>query len=481
VNAALALYALRAARPRQLAGRALRPIRRRRFPATRPASLRRVEGAWASPAFAHADSVIGDGAIDVLGLRVPFPPASWVLPGEPRLRQFHLHYGEEALGWARRGDAAAARRAMEAWIRANPPRAGDAWHPYVVSQRLGNWIGACSLVSDAVTAEIAESVARQARYLARNVEDDILGNHVIANGRALVLAGVALGDASLARRGDEVLRREVPEQVLPDGGHHERSPVYHLLVLRDLLDARAAASVDHLDDAIERMSRFAAALRRPDGLPAPFNDAPLELAPALELPDPAAGTTVFPDTGYAVVRAGGTWLAFDCGPPCPPHLPPHAHADVLSFQLWQDGQPVVVDPGTSTYEAGTERDGERSTRAHSTVTVDGRDQFELWGAFRSGPLPRVRLLEELEAEVRYDDVVHRRRVVIGDEVVVEDDVHASGRVEARLPLARRLEVDADDWEQGTLAARLYEREPIPVAVRYGTERAWRLPRLPSHP
>jgi len=34
---------------------------------------------------------------------------------------------------------------------------------------------------------------------------------------------------------------------------------------------------------------------------------------------------------------------------------------------------------------GEDRDWFRSTRAHSTVTIDGLDQFRLWGAFRAGP------------------------------------------------------------------------------------------------
>jgi len=32
------------------------------------------------------------------------------------------------------------------------------------------------------------------------------------------------------------VRRELEEQILPDGGHFERSPMYHAMVLEDLLD-----------------------------------------------------------------------------------------------------------------------------------------------------------------------------------------------------------------------------------------------------
>ena len=75
-------------------------------------------------------------------------------------------------------------------------------------------------------------------------------------------------------------------------------------------------------------------------------------------------------------------LVADVGPPCPPDLPAHAHADCLSFELAIDGKRTIVDSGTSTYAPGERRQYERSTRAHNTVEVDGADQSEVWGTFR---------------------------------------------------------------------------------------------------
>ena len=483
-RAGLYLHALRVAELRQLGARVARPVRRRRFPAATRASLTPVAGGvefWRSPAFARADLVAGDGEVDVLGASVRFPPADWELPGEPRLCRFHLQYGDEVLGWARQGDVGRAREAVAAWIDANPPRPGDAWHPYVVSQRIGNWVAASSLAPELATAELAGSLARQAAYLSRNLERDVLGNHLIANARALVLAGRALEDDALLARGLAVLRGEVPRQVLSDGGHYERSPLYHDLVLRDLLEIRHATGTGEHDDAIARMSVFSSALRRPDGLPAPFNDAMLELAPELGLPPAGPGTAVFEETGYVVVRTGATWLAFDCGPPSPAFLPAHAHADALSIQLWHDGRPVVHDPGTFTYEPGAERDWFRSTRAHATASAGGRDQFALWGAFRSGPLPRVRLVSTspLVAEASYGGIRHHRELALtASELTIADRMSGTDVVEARLPLETRAGIDADEWESAWLSERLFERRELPVAVRrYQGEGDW-LIRLP---
>ena len=80
----------------------------------------------------------------------------------------------------------------------------------------------------------------------------------------------------------------------------------------------------------------------------------------------------------------------DAGPIGPDYLPAHAHGDIFSFELSLDGRRVVVDGGTSTYEAGAERDWVRSTRAHNTVEIAGADQCEFFGAFRVGRRGRPR-------------------------------------------------------------------------------------------
>jgi hypothetical protein len=466
----LYLDALRTVRARQLAARTLRPINRRRtYASPKPREMQPVErGAalWRSAMFSTADEAaeqLPAGSLNVLGLVVPYPPPDWTPTNLERLRRFHLHYGEEILGCARRSGAAylnAARGGLESWIASNPPGKGDGWHPYPLSTRIGNWIAATSLEPALANEIVSESLWRQLVYLERNIENELLGNHVIRNARALVLGGSAFADERLAAGGLALLERELPEQVLPDGGHYERSPVYHAIVLRDLLEIRAAVDVSDFDPVIERMKDFAAALARPDGSLAPFNDAPLNLPPNLReaLPRHLAGVVLFPETGYAVVRDPGVlWLAFDCGQAAPSFLPPHAHADGLSFQLWVDDKALVVDPGMSTYESGSERDWFRGTRAHATASVDGLDQFDLWGAFRASRIASVELLEasgsekegSMVAELRgfpcvKGGVRHRRRLAWSPQTVeIEDELEGRGRhlVESVLPFAPGVDVE----------------------------------------
>jgi len=449
VKPSLLVHALRTAQPRQLRARALRPLRRRQLGAGTPPPFAPLDAPvplWRSPAF-QSQALAGAGS--------------------ERLRGFHAHYGEEVLTAAREGDEVSAQRLLSEWIERNPARPSDAWHPYTTSTRAGNWIAALSLLPELETQPVRESLWRQLVVLGRNVEDDVLGNHVIRNARALVLGGAAFGAAAMLEQGVRLLERELPVQVLPDGGHYERSPVYHLVVLGDLLEVRAAVDVPGLGGAIERMRGFAAGLARPDGAPALFNDGGLDLAPSLDLPVADDGLSIYADTGYAILRTPRVWLAFDCGPPSPPYLPAHAHADALSFQLWVDGSPVVVDPGTFTYEPGAQRDWFRGTRAHSTVAIDG-DQFELWGAFRSGPLPRVELLEASEQELAAattgrTGVRHERRIRLdAGELTIVDRLEGGGSrlIESSLPLAPGIEPGVS-----ALGSRPARREPRPLSER----------------
>jgi hypothetical protein len=445
---------LRNARARQLRARLERPIRRRIFPSGTATSLRPLDGAaelWRSTAFAAAHDV---------------------LPGS-RLAGFQSHYGEDVLAAARVGDALRARELIGAWLRANPPRSGDPWHPYTVSTRVGNWVAAATLLPQLADSELATAVHRHAGRLLANVEDDVLGNHVIRNARGLALAGASLGDDRFTAAARSLLQRELPGQVLADGGHYERSPAYHRVVMRDLMEIALSSVWPEVDDALSRMGAFAAASTRPDGAPAQFNDGAVDLAPSLEVAAPPAGVALFPDSGYAFVRDDDLWLAFDCGDPSPRYLPPHAHADILSFQLWHRGRPLVVDPGTYTYKAGDDRQWFRGTAAHSTIALDGRDQLELWGAFRGSLFPRVHAIEAtgpraLSGAVRWrNGVVHRRTITWdADYVRVADELLGDGvhRVRSTLPLGSGA-VDA------TASGANASRAPAWLSERFGEKRA----------
>lgn len=87
----------------------------------------------------------------------------------------------------------------------------------------------------------------------------------------------------------------------------------------------------------------------------------------------------------------------------------HGHADALSFQIFVDGQPVFVDPGTYIYHCDLEsRNAFRRTENHNTVCVNSKDQSEMLGAFLWGKKAECELISYVEdrnqvvLEVKHD-------------------------------------------------------------------------------
>lgn len=354
--------------------------------------------------------------------------ASWESMSQDRLWLYHLNYFDflnlDLHAASHRARLSTALEIACDWISSNPTGRETGWEPYPLSLRIVNWLkflirnrSACEGTArcGAATRMLA-SLRVQTLALERRLEVDLRANHLLKNAKALIFSGMLLEcveNASWRGKGEALLRRELREQVLTDGGHFERSPMYHAQVLDDLLDlAELSGSCDEagalramLAAPIASMAAFLRGVVHPDGEIPLFNDSTCGLAPAacdvLERAmrmNPHSGRRAgelgfFPETGYAVLRsdadAAGDCLIFDCGPLGPAYQPGHGHCDALSYELSLAGQRVVTDTGVSTYARCAVRSYERSTAAHNTIRIDGEEQAEVWSSFRTGRRPRV--------------------------------------------------------------------------------------------
>jgi Heparinase II/III-like protein/Heparinase II/III N-terminus len=102
---------------------------------------------------------------------------------------------------------------------------------------------------------------------------------------------------------------------------------------------------------------------------------------------PKGRTSHFPAAGVTILRAATdtpdeVWCRLDHGPHGFLSTAAHAHADALSIELRVGGQEVLVDPGTYCYHGEKPwRDYFRSTLAHNTLQIAGRDQATAAGPF----------------------------------------------------------------------------------------------------
>lgn len=333
----------------------------------------------------------------------------WNDPCHPRLWLYHLHYFDDltAVDACERSDWHQAL--VERWVRENSPGHGAGWEPYPTSRRMANWIK-WHLVHGELSEEAIGSLATQARWLERRLEYHLLGNHLLANAKALAFAGLFFEGREgerWYRSGMRILEREVQEQILDDGGHFERAPMYHHLVFEDLLDlvnlcrAYNVSVPEWLIAPLSKMFRWADGMLHPDGDIAFFNDAAFGMAPGFSgLVDYAGrlgvkisgwheGSGLLKVSGYARLEGGDYTALVDVAPVGPDYLPGHAHADTLSLELSASRRRLLVNSGTSEYEPGPERERQRGTAAHNTVRVDRTDSSEMWAAFRVGRRARV--------------------------------------------------------------------------------------------
>lgn len=406
---ALYFHTLRHVKPVQVLGRLLFRLRRPRPDLSAGPPVRMSPDSWQQPP-CRRPSMLAPGMFRFLNEDGALPPGSdWSSAHRSRLWLYNLHYFDDLNAAAAPERVQWHRDLVTRWVAENAPGAGVGWDPYPTSLRIVNWIK-WEWAGNVLPPAARQSLAVQARWLRARLETHLLGNHLFANAKALVFAGCYFdgpeADLWLAR-GMAILRKEVPEQILPDGGHFERSTMYHALALEDVLDllnlkrvfpglfASWGSSVSIWSDVARRMGRWLSTMCHPDGEIAFFNDAAMGIAPApTDLAayaqriglcwqeDHGDGVVWLEDSGYVRAQRAGAVLFADVAPVGPDYLPAHAHADTLTFELSVRGRRIVVNSGTSCYGLGEQRERERGTAAHNTVEVDGRNSSEVWAGFR---------------------------------------------------------------------------------------------------
>ncbi|MBL0141380.1 MAG: alginate lyase family protein [Betaproteobacteria bacterium] len=343
-----------------------------------------------------------------------------VFDGQPvvdasRLWRYNLHYCDDLNAFEAESRRAWHEEAITKWIQNYPPGSSDGWDPYPTSLRIVNWIKS-ALSGASLGQRAVDSLSVQARFLEQRLEYHLLGNHLFANAKALVFAGLFFEGEEAEKwleKGVGILSREVPEQILADGGQFERSPMYHSIALEDVLDlinvftaypsgipAKWQPFSAACPGLAQHMHNWLQSMCHPDGEIAFFNDAAIGIAPspeeleryatallgALTATEGMSGNALrvshLGTSGYVRSESRNAVMLMDVAPIGPDYLPGHAHADTLSFELSIFGQRVIVNGGTSRYGLGPERDAERGTPTHSTVTIDGENSSEVWAGFR---------------------------------------------------------------------------------------------------
>jgi uncharacterized heparinase superfamily protein len=333
-------------------------------------------------------------------------PADWYNESPSKLWVYNLHYFEDLLSNNAEGKHNLHVQLLNSWVDQNPVGYRNAWEPYPTSLRIVNilkaWLGGLE-----IDDKLFSSVFAQASFLSSDLERHLLGNHYFVNLKALLYAGVIFKNTRWLSIAEEGLFFEIPNQILEDGANFELSPMYHSLILVDMLDMLnlskayptqvSSKLVALLESYIPKMLAFMEVMAHPDGGVSFFNDSADGIAPTkakIESYAEKLGFEINPfdssepkifdnaNSGYICATVVGNKLIFDASPVGPDYIPGHAHADTLSFELSIGSQRVFVNSGTSEYGLGPKRLNQRRTAAHNTVEVDGKDSSQVWSGFR---------------------------------------------------------------------------------------------------
>lgn len=397
------------------------------------------------------DTASADGTFKFLNRPVSFGNViDWNFLKEGKLWNYNLQYADyllqenipvtTRLTWL--------RSLHQALLSGNTPL-----EPYPVSLRSINTIRFLSRhsIND---ADLQEALYAQLRFLASRVEYNILGNHLLENGFALIMGGAYFNDSELLTLGQHILSKELEEQILPDGGHFERSPMYHKIIFFRVLELRDwyrnfEGSSEKFGEFIYwcavKMYGWLKSISFKNGDIPHFNDSADGITyTTKELLDYAALLGVqghdnidLRFSGYRKQANEKYEFIVDIGGIEPSYQPGHAHADTFSFYMHVKGKPVFVERGTSTYQPGSLRNEERGTSSHNTVVCNGKDQSEVWGGFRVGRRARVKIysnepggIEAMHDGYRYEGFYHKRTFRFEEERVVITDTDSKGRTQA---------------------------------------------------
>lgn len=282
--------------------------------------------------------------------------------------------------------------------------------PYPISLRGINWIKFLTY-HQIQEPKIDAFLMAHYRILSNNLEYHILGNHLLENAFSLLFAAYYFRDKYFLKIATKLLKEQLKEQILADGGHFELSPMYHQIVLFRLLDCLnlvknnpdfgGHSTKELLKDYAQKMLDFLNEITFENGDIPLVNDSAqnftpntaelLEYAQSLDLsPEPtkiqASGCRKFVKNIYE--------LFVDVAEISPKYLSAHAHSDTLNFILYIRGKPFIVDTGTSTYQFTERRQHERSTAAHNTVQIGDFEQSEIWSIFRVARRAKPKILSE---------------------------------------------------------------------------------------
>lgn len=287
-----------------------------------------------------------------------------------------------------------------------------------VSSRLSNMVYALFAVIESPNLKTDDFVTIMqgiCNHLLRMEKYPYLNYHNMGVADAQVLQQVAIVLPEFKKSvewTDWALKRGLDQMehvVYPDGVEKELCPSYHQGVMgnfakfMEVAQSAGNKAPAQFVDKLKSMARFIVNFSRPDGTIPAFNEMVQSYGNSKDLrkkiryianitndnellkwygsngeqgTKPNYGSVAFKWSGYYVMRSGwqknDNYMAIKAGP----YGLAHQQEDKLSFELFANGEPFLIDPGFYIYNRKSVwRKYYRSSLAHNTVVPNGLSQF----------------------------------------------------------------------------------------------------------
>lgn len=393
----------------------------------------------------------------------------------------------------------AARDLVRHWIHHHGHCDPFCWSSEVMTTRLLHWLEQAEwLLQDADEPFVLEfmfNLNKHANLLPKRLSWHRGGWPLMRNVKGLIYVGLCLPQRQgFALEGMSMLKDQLHLQILDDGGHIDRCPSLHLMVLDDLLDVHALLrKAGHtapplLDEVIDLMLKVLNVWRHPEGTLAQFgptdgddSDHATTLLQRDNSDQPTA-SVFLPSTGFARLVQGHSVVIMDVGSTSHHVSPAAQHASTLSFEFSLGLHKIFVNQGACVFKPHL-RQRARRVEAYNGVEVNGQSMVETLGMDKVGRTPsQVRAYMQQESGVgagveacqdgyRHLGVSHTRRIFLSEDGLDlrgEDELKAPGPTPIKSYLHLHPKVKARLRSKFEAELQVPGLAPLILKVRGGT-------------
>lgn len=351
---------------------------------------------------------IAKGDFEFLGKFISNTKEPWQSPGASK--NWRAHVSE--FSWLRDLHATntieariRGRQLVLQWINTK----GKDWHtstarPEVLAARVSNWLYQSPFLLEEADGEFisAFKLNLMCQIIHLKIVFRILppGIERIIVLKGLILAFISYENMKEKNRWLKLLNRELEKQILPDGGHISRSPLIQLVLIRNLIEIREALlklkqkPSNFLQTAIENTVPMLQLFRHGDGGLALFHGSNADEFKNIETIIKASKVqkkplVSAPNNGFERLSSNGSLILIDVGMPPPIGYDQHTHASALSFEFSSGKERIVTNCGANIDGDLIWQSIQRTTAAHSTVTVEDTNSLQILKAQGIGNRPEI--------------------------------------------------------------------------------------------